>query len=526
MAKLKTPTLDEVNCILSKRRLTDFMVYESGGKWIRAKHLDLLCGKLESVERGDIKRLMVFMPPRHGKSEVISKKFPAWYLGRNPDNEIIMVSYAADLVLDHSKIARDTLKEWGQKIFGVTVAKDSGAADRWTLTKHRGGLTASGVGGPITGRGAHVAIIDDPVKNQEDADSETIRHKTWEWYKTTLRTRLAPGGAIVLVMTRWHEDDLAGRLLKHASEDEEGSKWEIISIPAEAEEDDALGRSIGEWLWPERYPEKEYRQLRVDAGSRGWTALYQQRPSPDEGGLIKRNWWRYWHYQDREQSPVQIKLPNGEIIHIKSEPLPGRFDEMIQSWDTTFKDDKASKTGNPDYVVGQAWGRLLANKYLLDQDRGRKDFPATITAVERMTKKWPQTRAKLIEDKANGPAVIAILKRKISGLIEVNPEGGKVARANAVSPDIESGNVFLPHPNIAPWVYEFLDECSAFPNGKYDDQVDAMTQALNRLMYHGFSRAPKEELTGTYHYGELKLMGYSDAQIRRLKGVKILGKRR
>lgn len=445
---LQTITDNELEKALAANKLEFFLQYESEGLWQPAKHLTLLCDKLEAVERGEIKRLMVFMPPRHGKSQVVSKKFPAWYLGRNPDNEIIITSYAADLAYDFSRIARNTLRDWGY-LWDVQLAADSSAVGRWGIHKHTGALMAAGVGGPITGRGAHVAIIDDPFKNWEDASSETIRQKVWDWYLTTLRTRLAPGGAIVLVMTRWHEDDLAGRLLAEASIG--GEKWEVISLAAEAEKDDPLGRKPGEWLWPERYPPTEYEDTKTALGTQKWVALYQQRPSPPEGSIIKRQWWQYYR-----------------------EP-PAKFDEIIQSWDCAFKDLSTS-----DFVVGQVWGRVGAEYYLLDQTRDRMDFPATLQAVQQLSNKWPRARAKLIEDKANGTAVIQVLKKEIPGIIAVEPQGGKEARASAVSPSIEAGNAYLPQ--NAPWVKDFVDECAAFPNGAHDDQVDAMSQALLRFL--------------------------------------------
>jgi hypothetical protein len=291
---------------------------------------------LEAVERGEIKRLMVFMPPRHGKSEVVSKKFPAWYLGRNPEKEMIITSYSADVAEDFSRIARDTLEEWGPKIFGVTVAQDSKAVDRWGVQsvpkdpdekpeKYRGGLKAAGVGGSITGRGAHVAIIDDPFKGVEDSSSPTMRQKVYDWYKAVLWTRLAPGGAIILVMTRWHEDDLAGRLIKEM-EKEDGEKWEIVELPAVAEENDILGRSPGEGLWIERFGQAYYDKLKTTVGSKFFASLYQQKPRPGEGSTFKRRWFKYY----------KVK--------------PSRFDEMLQSWDCTFKDAETS-----DFVVGQVW---------------------------------------------------------------------------------------------------------------------------------------------------------------------------
>jgi len=494
---------------LARDDLVFFLEYESRGRWQRARHLDLLCSKLAAVERGELTRLIVTMPPRHGKSEVISKKFPAWYLGKNPAKEIILSSYAADLALDHSRIAMNTLTQWGH-LWGVSL--DTQAADRWTLKDDRGGCVAAGVGGPITGRGAHVAIIDDPLKNAEEADSNTIREKVWQWYRTTLRTRLAPNGAIILIMTRWHEDDLVGRLINEAKAD--GEQWEVISLPAEAEEGDPLGRKPGEWLWPERYPPNEYKDIKKAVGSRAWAALYQQRPSPAEGGLFKRHWWRYWHHKHQDQPPVPVKLPNGEITHIPSVPLPAIFDDTIQSWDCTFKDEKSSKSGNVDFVCGQVWGRVAVNKYLLDQTHKRMDLPDTMEAIVKTTKKWPLSRAKLVEGKANGPAVIQMLRRKVSGLIEVEPQGGKVARANAVSPDIESGNVYLPHPNIAPWVHDLIEEVSAFPNGKHDDMVDAMTQALNRWAGVGFKpRIIQQEPEGFWTPGELQDAGFKNMEI-------------
>lgn len=450
------PSNDEINSEWSRRRLARFLAYESGGNWKTARHLELLCSKLEEVEaairRREPKRLMVFMPPRHGKSEVTSKKFPAWFLGRNPDLEVIMSSYAADLAYDFSRIARDTLQEWGPKLWGVDVAEGNSGVTRWGIHGTRGGFTAAGVGGPITGRGASLAIIDDPFKNWEEAQSKVIRDKVWEWYRSTLRTRLAPGGAIVLVMTRWHDDDLAGRLLAAAASGE-GEEWEVISLPAMAEENDPLGRDLDEVLWPERFPPQEYELMKKAVGSHIWVALYQQRPSPADGGILKRGWWKFY------KVPVE------------------KFDEVLQSWDCTFKDADSS-----DFVVGQVWGRAGPDKYLLDQVRARMDLPTTLMAIRTMTAKWPQAHAKLVEDKANGPAVIQMLQREVAGLIAVNPEGGKIVRASAVSPHIEAGNVFLPDPSIAPWIHDFIEESAAFPNGAHDDQVDAMTQALNRML--------------------------------------------
>ncbi len=425
----------------------------------RPKHIKLLGEYLMAVERGEINRLIVMMPPRHGKSETTTVKFPAWYLGRHPDRRVIIASHTASLAARFSMRARNDFAQYAPEVWGLEVNPDVSAMYRWDVLdrndksgKPPGGMLAAGIGGPITGQGAHLAIIDDPVKDAEAANSKVQRDAIWDWYRFVLRTRLFPGAAVILVLTRWHEDDLAGRLLKQAEDDPQADQWVVLRLPAIAEENDLMGRKPGEALWPEQYDEKALEAIKASVGSYVWAALYQQRPQPAQGQIFRREWWKFY----------------------RQAPFP--FDEIIQSWDMAFKE-----TNTSDFVVGQVWGRKGANKYLLDQVRDRMDFPTTIQAVRALSAKWPQAHAKLVEDKANGPAVIATLKKEISGLIPVEPQGSKEARANAVSPQVEAGNVYLPDPSIAPWVHDFIEECVAFPKGAHDDQVDAMTQALLRL---------------------------------------------
>ena len=420
----------------------------SRGKWRPAKHLLYTSRKLVNVAARRTKRLIVTEPPRHGKSELISRYFPAWYLGIFPDERIILTSYEADFAASWGRKARDTVEEFGGELFGIRVRQDSSAANRWDIEGHSGGMVTAGAGGPITGRGGNVIIIDDPFKNAEEANSKRIRDKVWEWYQSTLYTRLEPGGAIIIVMTRWHEDDLVGRLLN--PEYGEVEDWEIINLPAVAEEGDVLGREPGEALWPERYDLAELKRIKKTVGSYWWNALYQQRPSPPEGSIIKREWWRFY-----------------------KEP-PSNLDEVIQSWDCSFKE-----TATGSYVVGQVWGRKGADKYLLDQFRARVDFTETLRAIKRLSAKWPAARLKLVEEAANGPAVIAALRSEVPGIVAVRPRGSKEARLHAVSPDIEAGNVYLP--SGAPWVHDYIEELVAFPSGANDDQVDATSQALERL---------------------------------------------
>jgi predicted phage terminase large subunit-like protein len=425
------------------------------GLYKPSRHNQLICDALQKVESGDIKQLMIFMPPRHGKSMTASETFPSYFIGKNPNRRVILASYGDSLARKFGRANKRKLEAYGEEVFDINLAKDNSSVTNWDVRNFRGGMVSTGIGGAITGEGADLLLIDDPIKNREEADSETYRNKVWHEWQNTLRTRLHAGGRVVIILTRWHEDDLAGRLLNP----EYGGKpddWHILSLPAICEaEGDVLGRKIGEPLWPEHGYDVEWAEEIKDAvGDRTWSALYQQRPAPSEGSIIRRDWFNY--YYDLASLP--------------------KFDTIIQSWDCAFKDKKDS-----DFVVGQVWGRVGPDKYLLAQTRARLDLPKTVQAIERMSYKYPKARLKLVEDKANGPAVVQTMRRQLSGLVLVNPEGGKVARANAIAPEIESGNVFLPSPKIAPWINAFIDECTVFPNGANDDQVDCMTQALLRL---------------------------------------------
>lgn len=450
-----------------------FAHYASKGKWQLAPHLKLLNQKLLAVARGEIKRLIVQMPPRHGKSELISKYFPAWFIGTHPDKRVILASYESDFAQTWGRAARDLLQEHGE-LFGVTLNRDSSAASRWDLVGRSGGMSSMGVGGAITGKGADVFVIDDPIKGPEEAHSHTTREKQWEWYRSVAHTRLEPGASMVLTMTRWHEEDLAGRLLEEAQNG--GEQWEVVSLPAIAEEGDPLGREVGEPLWPERFPLEDLASKERTSGSYVWSALYQQRPTPAAGNIIQRHWFRYWRPVDRAMSPVIVRLPDGSQVESHPVELPPKFDMVMQSWDLAFKDTKSS-----DYVVGQVWGWLGEDCFLLDQSREKRNFPDTVADIKRMSEKWPKAERKLVEEKANGAALIAALEHEMYGIIAINPTEGKEARCHAITARMESGNVYIPHPHLASWVEGFIEECVSFPSAKHDDQVDAMTQFLNDL---------------------------------------------
>lgn len=447
----------------------------SRGRWARVSHLTLLSHYLADAAFGEIALLIVEMPPRHGKSELTSHWFPAWYLTLNPTKRIILASYEADFAASWGRKVRSTIEANSERL-GISVDRRSHAAHRWDLVQG-GGMVTAGVRGPITGKGGDLIVVDDPIKNFEEAYSATYRKRTLDWWTSTLRTRLEPGGSIVLVMTRWHEDDLAASVKRDADCTE-------LRLPAVCEDEtDAIGRVEGEPLWPARYDGKSLQKIRVDVGELVWAGLYQQRPAPLEGGIFKRAWLRFWYIGDEPPPPVMFAMNDGGIHVCEQQRLPKRFDEHLASWDLPFKGKSTS-----DMVAGQVWSRRGADCYLRDQLYGRMDFPAQKKGFELMAQRWPDARRKLIEDAANGAALVSTLKAEIPGIVPVPPKGSKEARAAAVSAVFESGNVYLPHPTEAPWVNGYIEELATFPGARYDDQVDATTQALARLANSAVAR--------------------------------------
>lgn len=316
---------------------------------------------------------------------------------------------------------------------------------------YSGSLQSAGVDGGITGRGADILSIDDPFKNRKEADSPTIRNNVWDWYASTAYTRLSPGGGILVTVTRWHEDDLVGRLLdamKHGGKD----NWTIINYPAIAERDERF-RKKGEALHPERFNLEALQRIKANIGEYEWSALYQQHPTPRGGGIIKKKWIRHW------------------------KTLPRVYDRIIQSWDFTF-----GKSNTSDRVSGQVWMKSGANYYLLDNNTDKMDFVEQQRAMIAMSSKWENAIEKLVEAKANGEAIMSSLRSIISGMKPYQPRGSKEARLYAVSPLFESGNVYLPpQSDDYPWVDDYEYELLSFPNGQYDDQVDSTTMALDEL---------------------------------------------
>lgn len=427
------------------------------------------------------RKIIIETPPRVGKSTLVSVYFPLWIMRQHPW-KIALISYDSGLTTDWARQIRTAFEETPH--LGVTVNPDGGASSRWS-TSNGASIRARSTGQALTGTGAKVLLIDDPVKDFATAHSPTMRESLWNWWLSVAQTRLEPPSLVVVTMTRWHEDDLVGRLLSPEYEGDP-DEWEVIRLPAVAEgKDDLLGRSIGEPLLspiidetPEEATER-WENTRVSVGTQTFAAMYQQRPAPAKGAIFDTDWWRFW---TRDSSKATA---DGRVVYLDPSTLTGST--WLDSWDCTFVKGNSS---SGDYVVGQRWVRNKANRYLIAQQRGRWSFTETLEKMERWGGDDPVlsphgrlVHRRLVENKANGPAILDVLQDKISGLKPVNPKTSKEARAQAVTPEIESGNVYLPLPSDPgnEWVYDFLSEVRNFPHDLHDDQVDALTQALSEL---------------------------------------------
>jgi predicted phage terminase large subunit-like protein len=441
--------------------LATYPQYKSG--WFHRRLAAELDQFLRDVNANRRPRLIICAPPQHGKSELVSRRFPGYALGANPDLRIIATSHTAALAQRFStELQRIMESEAYHRVFPHTqiaarfanAGRATRRSDFWEVVGHRGSYRAAGVEGAITGMGADILIVDDPIKDEEAANSIVTRNKIWDWFTSTAYTRLSNGGGVVIIMTRWHEDDLVGRLLAAAQQN--GEEYKLVSFPAIAEIDEP-NRRAGEPLSVERFSLDSLRSIQRTLGCYKWAALYQQRPGPAEGAIIKREW---------------IKFCDDFF-------LPTKFDEIVQSWDCAFKD-----TAGSDFVAGHVWGRAGNKFYFLARVHARMDFPATLDAMREVSARWPQATAKLVEDKANGPAVVQMLSKELTGVIAVEPQGSKRSRMHAVAPLFEAGNVLVAHPRIAPEIEEVIAEWVSFPYGAHDDDCDAMTQALLRLKLH------------------------------------------
>jgi predicted phage terminase large subunit-like protein len=459
MAALAPLTLDEIAVERARRKLIGFTSYTLPSYEVNWHHR-VLANHLDRVLSGEIRRLMVFMPPQNGKSELVSRRFPAYALGRNPDLRIIAASYSAGLAGDMSRDVQKIMEtESYAALFPDTrLPSNSDTEQRTTLNfevvGRQGYYRAAGVGGPITGKTANIGLIDDPVKNRDEAESEAFRKSVWGWYTSTFYTRLfGDSGAVILCMTRWHEDDLAGRLLRMMREEPGADQWTVLNFPAlaEAERHPDDPRDVGDPLWPSKYPLEELQRRQIVSGEYDWSALYQQRPAPPGGAMFKRDW-----------------LPI-----VDAAPANAR---RCRGW------DKAGTNAAGDWTAGVKLAESGGIYYVEDAIRARLSSGARNALMHQTAQMdGPSCYIRIEQEPGSGGKESAeISVRQLAGyVVRVKPSTtDKVSRARPLASQAEAGNVRIVR---AQWNRAFLDELCAFPFGENDDQVDGASSAFNEL---------------------------------------------
>lgn len=439
------------------------------GRYDMAPHHRLIIDHLEAVERGDISRLMIMMPPRRGKSLLASELFPAWYLGRNPDRSVIACSHTASLAYRFSRRVRRQLSDDHWPFEGVALRRGEAGVQRWGIEGRRGGYQAAGVGGPITGDGADLLVIDDATKSREHAHSVTRRDAVGEWYDSDAYTRLSPTGAVIIIGTRWHGDDLQGRQL--AAMGNGGDDWTVLCLPELAIEGEAdpLGREPGEALWPDRFPAEKTAMLRATR-PHVWWPLFQQRPQAVTGGMLRRE-----YFSGRYDPAV---LPEFLLV--------GQF------IDSAFSTEVGA---DPSAVA--TWAVTASHLYVLDYWKGRIEYPELIATAKDQYAKWRHLSPWVyIENKASGQSAIQTLRRETAIPVRKFEPGtaSKVSRVQDASPYFAAGRVLLP--DGAPWLAEWIDEHVNFPGAAHDEAPDTSamaTRILGRMMAGGAELATDEE---------------------------------
>ena len=431
-------------------------------EFIAGRHHYIIAEKLEQIARGEIKRLIINMPPRHTKSEFASYLFPAWMIGRKPSMKIIQATHTTELAVNFGRKVKNLLEtEEYQEIFeDCELSVDSKASGRWD-TKSGGMYYAVGVGSNLAGRGGDLIVIDDP-HSEQTAMSASGFENAWEWYTAGPRQRLQPGGAIVLVQTRWSEKDMTGNLIRQMTKDSIADQWEVVELPAIL--------PSGEPTWPEFWKREELEQVKASVPAYQWNAQYQQDPTAEELSILKREWWKVW---DKEE------VPNLQYV--------------IQSYDTAF-----SKRETADYSAITTWGVFYPleiggppNLILLDAQKGRWDFPELKEIALDQYKFWdPETV--IIEAKASGMPLTHELQNMGIPVVNFTPSRGndKLSRVHSISPLFEAGMIWAPEER---WAEDVIEECAAFPNGTHDDLVDSLTQALMRYRQGNFVQIPTDD---------------------------------
>lgn len=454
---------DRVALNLARERLRSFAVFVDPRYEVHPPHAKI-AARLEAVERGELNRLMIWAPPRIGKTDLTSWKFPAWFLGRHPERRVILATYSGDLAAEWGRRARAIVQSRPfRAAFPRCRITGGRAPDVWELTAG-GGFRAVGTNTAVTGTGADLIVVDDPHKGAAEADSAAHRNRTKRWWQWDAVTRLEPGAPAIIMQTRWDEDDLSGWLLREGTE-----PWEVLSLPAL----DADGRA----LCPGRgFDEPAYAAIRRGISPRGWEALYMQRPAPPEGAIFQRGWWR-WHDD-----------PAFAAGNVQPTPPAEQFDLVFQSWDPKLKDTQGEQAS---YAVGQVWGRRRGELFLLDQAREQRGFEWMLDQVGTFCAVHTRCSTVVVEDSAAGPAAVEVLQRRYRGrlrIVRVQARGSKRQRAEAASPAVREGRVWLPTSRRSPWIHEFVEELACFrgQDSDGDDQVDAAVQAV---LHAGEARA-------------------------------------
>lgn len=435
------------------------------GRWVPFEHLLRIDAALLDIAARRTTRLLIEAPIRHGKSELVSRYTPAWWLGRFPDDQVMLAAYEAEFARSWGRKARDVLAEFGPTVFGVQVADMPASADWWHVEDHEGVMVTAGVGGALTGKGADLLIIDDPVKNAEQANSEVYRQKTWDWWQSTARSRLQPGGRVVVVMARWHEDDLAGRLL---AQDEE--PWTVLKLPAIAEDDDPMGRQVGEALCPEMFDEMDLDRTKRELGTYWFSALLQQKPAPAEGLMFKRKDFRYY-----EQDGIEWTLHTDQ----GSRAIDSGYCTRFQTVDVAISDRETA-----DWTVVSTWAVTDRKELLLvDVERQHFEEQQIVAFLKRAADKHGRPRM-FVERFGAGRSPLSVMGREGYPVSEIPAEAGtmqnKTTRAFVAVAAYERHAVF--HPAGQPdWLQGFEDELASFPLAKHDDQVDTVSYAARLL---------------------------------------------
>ncbi len=439
-----------------------FARYASGNHYLVPPHIDVLSQRLERIAAGELNRLIVEFPPRHGKSEMCSKYFPTWFLGRKPNKNVILTSYEASFASSWGRKSRALLQEFGPAVFGTDLSGMRSAANWWEVKgKHVGGgsMMSVGMGGALMGKGADLLIIDDPIKNDAEAMSAVYRQQQWDWWESTASTRLEPGGAVLIIMTRWHEDDLAGRMITKMN-DGTGENWEVLRFPALAEEDDPLGREVGEALWPARYDEAWFENRQLTTSPYWWSALYQQRPGPVGGTVFKKENFRYFRIDEKGD---YYTLYTG-YDDVKEVPVNECF--RFATVDTAHTLKKRS-----DYTVCSVWAQTKQKDLLLlEVIRVKLEDPDIVPMLAQVQANW---RPGFIA--VEGKTVVQQMGRAGLPARELIPDADKWTRAQPAAARCKAGAIYFRAG--ASWLSTTEDELLTFPNATHDDIVDTVAYA-------------------------------------------------